>query len=64
MNDLLTLAEAAATLRCCEKTVRKYVAAGKLPAVRRLGRVLVRRADIEALHNGQQVEPVTAAAAG
>jgi excisionase family DNA binding protein len=30
----LTIAQAAAYRRCCEKTIRRYIAAGLLPATR------------------------------
>jgi excisionase family DNA binding protein len=54
-EELLTLAEAAALCGRSEKTVARWVAAGKLPARRVLGRVRIARADLEALLVPQRV---------
>lgn len=53
--DLMTLAEAAAAMRCGEDTVRRRIGAGTLPA-RRVGkRLLVSRADLDRLLAGVPV---------
>lgn len=46
MTDLLTAQEAAAHLRCHEKTVRRMILAGKLRATRVAGRYLIDPADL------------------
>lgn len=52
-DDYLTPAEAAAVLRIRPRTVRTWIACGRLPAKRtdpgRGGRLLVRRADLDAV---------------
>jgi len=48
--DYCTPREVAARLRVNERTVRRWIAENKLPAVRLAGRLLrVRRADVDAL---------------
>jgi hypothetical protein len=65
VQNELTLARAAALLDRSESAVRRLIATGALPAVRRLGRIYVSAADVERLLKGQPVA-VTApdAAAG
>lgn len=48
-SDLLTTAEAAAVLGRSERTITRWVKDGKLPALKRLGALLFRRTDVEAL---------------
>jgi hypothetical protein len=50
-----TFAEAAARARRCEKTVRAWVASGRLPATKVAGRVFVAGADLDALLTGAPV---------
>lgn len=47
--DLLTIREAAELLRVKEDTLRGWIRLGKLPAYRASRRVLLRRADVEAM---------------
>jgi excisionase family DNA binding protein len=47
-HDLLTLAETAFLLRMSVRSLRRLLRAGRLPRLRPAGRVLVRRADVEA----------------
>lgn len=56
--DWLTKREAAAWTRCDERTINRYIAAGKLPAYRLGNRsIRIKREDLEAL-----LTPVPAAA--
>lgn len=48
-SDFLLLSEIAAMCRAPVKSVREWIRAGKLPATRPGRRVLVRRADVDAL---------------
>lgn len=49
-DDLLSVAEAATRLSVSQLTVRRWIAAGTLPAVRYGSRIIrVRRADLDAL---------------
>lgn len=57
MDELLTVREVAERLKLTEKSVRRYISEGKLPAVK-LGRVLrVREADLETFVEERQVRP-------
>jgi excisionase family DNA binding protein len=51
---LLSVREAAEYLNCDETTVRNFVAAGKLPAVRITSRVQFDLADLDALINASK----------
>ncbi len=55
-TDLLTPAEAAALCGRSEGTLRRWIDAKKLKARRILGRVFVRRADVERLLTGAPVK--------
>lgn len=48
MNEL-TLREAAAEFRVSTDTLRRRIKAGVLPHRRKLGRIVLRRADVEAI---------------
>jgi len=49
MDELLTVAEVAGILKLNQQTVRNWIDAGSLPAVRIGRRVRIRRADLDAL---------------
>jgi excisionase family DNA binding protein len=59
-RDELTPAETAVLLARSVRTVERYIASARLPAVRKLGRVVVSRADVEKL---LAAEPIGAAEA-
>lgn len=46
-QEFLTILEVSAELRCCSKTIRRQILAGKLRAVKFGGRYLVRTADLD-----------------
>ena len=54
---LLTVREAAAQLGCCQKTIHRAVAAGKLPAVRlgQRGRIRIRADLVARIIEGERV---------
>jgi excisionase family DNA binding protein len=58
-NGDLKPAEAAAIAGRCEKTVLRWIAAGTLPAKKVLGRLVIKRADLEKL---MKAEPRSIAA--
>ena len=60
----ITMAEAAAKLGRSESAVRRLITNGKARAVRRLGRLYVRVADLDALLAGEPVPPESLAAVG
>lgn len=45
-DELLTTHEAAAVMRCHEKTVRRLIGRGVIPAVRPAGKYLIHRRDL------------------
>lgn len=49
MDNEMTVAEVANELRVTERTVRRWIADGTLPATKIVGRVRINRADVEAL---------------
>jgi hypothetical protein len=61
VNDL-TLREAAAEYRVSTDTLRRRIKAGVLPHRRKLGRIVLRRADVEAVVFGAEAAAATASA--
>ena len=58
--QLMKVADAAALLAVSEPMVRKLITMGKLTAVRFVGNVRVRRKEVLALANGEQVQVAAA----
>ncbi len=56
-DQLLTVAEIAATLRMNQQTIRNWIEAGTLPAIRIGRRVRIRRADFNALVSAHPAGP-------
>jgi len=48
-RDLLSTSKAARLARCSVKQILRWVATGRLPALKRCGRYFVRRADVRRL---------------
>jgi len=61
VDQLLTVAEIAATLRMNQQTIRNWIEAGTLPAIRIGRRVRIRRADFNALVSAHPAGPGGAA---
>lgn len=57
--SLLTIREMALRLRCSVKSVRRYVKAGRLPALRAGGKLLFTAADMWALLHGGSTPTTT-----
>ena len=57
VDQLLTVAEIAATLRMNQQTIRNWIEAGTLPAIRIGRRVRIRRADFNALVSAHPAGP-------
>jgi excisionase family DNA binding protein len=60
-DELLTVAEMAAILRLNQQTIRNWIEAGTLPAIRIGRRVRIRRADFNALVSAHPAGPAGAA---
>jgi len=60
-DELLTVAEMAAILRLNQQTIRNWIEAGTLPAIRIGRRVRIRRADFNALVSAHPAGPGGAA---
>jgi excisionase family DNA binding protein len=56
-RDLLTTGQAALALGLSDQTIRNWVAAGRLPGVRRGVRTMIPRAEVEAEIQRSQVQP-------
>jgi excisionase family DNA binding protein len=56
-NELLCVDEAAEYLRISPHTLRAWVAQGKLPYVKLVGRVLFRMEDLKAFVNSSLIKP-------
>jgi excisionase family DNA binding protein len=61
---LLTIVETAETLGCSERTIRRRISEGALPAFRDRGLVRVREGDLERYVAANVIYPVLARAGG